>query len=214
VTLHAKVYLAAGIAILLLSGWFFVIWLQAHDDKLKAQATVEAQQEAFDKAVDEIKSLREADTKRDALTAATIAQLTQAAAAQKTPEQIVRWIPQQAPGLPQPITVNIPPSTPSNPTPNAVASIPQADLPKLRDTIESCQLNAVRVTACAADLASRESQLKIAGEQLSVVEKERDAYQTALKGGTFFTRVKRAGKWIVFGGGLTIVAVCGTGHCK
>jgi hypothetical protein len=212
---RAKVEVGLGILFLACTAFGFSQWLAEHDDKIQAQATVAAQKEVFDKAAEQIKSIQQADAERDKQTAATIAQLSAAASAQKTPQQIASWIPQQVPGLPQPITINVPPSTPANPTPNAVASIPQVDLPKLRDTIENCQANYVLLTSCRSDVASRDSQIKILKEQtIPSIEKERDGYKDALKGGTFFTRVKRAGKWLAIGGLAGAAALCGSGHCR
>jgi hypothetical protein len=213
-TTRVKAEIAAGALFFILAAIGLVVYIQEREDRIRADATVAAQKAAFDQAAEQMKTLQAADAKRDAQTAATIQQLTAAAAAQKTPAQIASWIPQQIPGLPQPITINVPKATIDNPTPNAIATIPQADLPKLRDTIETCQLNAVKLTACAADLASRDAQLKIAGEQLSAVERERDAYQTALKGGTFWIRLKRAGKWVAFGAVAGGVALAVSGHVR
>jgi hypothetical protein len=215
ITMRAKIEIAVGILCLILAGIGFSSWLGEHDSRLQAQATVAAQKEVFDKAADQIKSIQQADAERDKQTAATIAQLSATALAQKTPQQIASWIPQQVPGLPQPITITVPPSTTANPTPDAVASIPQIDLPKLRDTIESCQVNTLRLNSCLADVASRDSQIKILKETtIPAIEKERDAYKTALKGGTFWQRTKRAGKWLLIGAGVGAAALCGTGHCK
>ena len=213
-TTRAKVELAAGILVLIAIVIGFSAWLGEHDAKIKAESEVAAQKEAFDKAADQMKTLQAADKERDAKTAETIAQLAQAAAKQVTPQQIASWIPQQIQNAPQPITVNIPPATAANPKPDAVFSVPQADLPTVRDAIEKCQVNAVQLTGCQANLASRDEQLKVAGEKLSAVERERDAYQTALKGGTFFQRVKRAGKWLLIGGAAGAVALCASGHCR
>jgi hypothetical protein len=215
VTTRVKVEIAGAVLFFILGAIGLVVYIQEREDRIRADAAVSAQKAAFDQAAEQMKALQVADAKRDAQTAATIAQLTQAAAAQKTPQQIASWIPQQIPNLPQPITINVPKATPDNPTPNAIASIPQADLPKLRDTIEACQLNAVRVSACAADLASRDKQIEIFNKQtIPSLNNQIEDLQQELKGGTFWVRLKRAGKWVVFGAVAGGVALAVSGHVR
>jgi hypothetical protein len=212
-TIAQKVSLAGGVVLLIAAGFGFTAWLQEHDDKLKAQSTVEAQKQVIDAASEQMRQHQEADKARDEATAKQLDAMQEIAAKAKTPQQIAQWIPQQIP-MPQPITVNIPPATAENPKPNAIASIPQVDLPILRDRLEKCNEDAVKITTCQADLKSRDDQLKSAGDKLAGVEKERDGYKAAANGGTFWLRVKRAGKWLAIGAVGGAVAVCGSGHCK
>jgi hypothetical protein len=212
--LRTKLEIAAGALFLAGSAFGFTTWLQEHDDRLRAQEQAAAAKKDFDQAADEMKQHADADKARDEATAKQLDAMQKIAAQIQTPAQIAAWLPKQVPGLPQPITVTLPPATAQNPQPDAIASIPQADLPTLRDTVEKCRENSVRLSSCQADQTSKQEQLRLAGEQLSAVERERDAYKTAAKGGTFWTRTKRAGKWIIVGAALGAGAVCGTGHCK
>ena len=105
-------------------------------------------------------------------------------------------------------------ATASNPTPNAVISIPQADLPALRDRLSNCDLNANRLTTCEADAVTNTERLRLAGVALSAAENQRDAYRTELKGGTFWRRTKTAAKFVGIGIAIAIAGACGSGHCK
>jgi hypothetical protein len=188
-------------------------WLGAREDRIRMQATLDAQKTVIETAAKQSKDLQSAEAERDKATAASVATLQATAAKQVTPAEIVAWLPRQAP-VPQPITFQIPAATAQNPSPDATASIPQSDLPALRDDVAQCQTCFLKLTAAQADLSSRDERLKLAGEQLSAVQNERDAAIKAAKGGGFWSRVHRSSKWLVIGGALAGGAICGTGHCK
>lgn len=213
-TTRAKVELVAGILVLVACLVGFRAWLAEHDARLKSESDATAQKAIASKADDLIKQLRDADKERAAQTAAEVARAKDDAAKQVTAAQIAAWIPKQIPNTPQPITVNIPPATVANPKPDAIANIPQADMPALRDYISGCQVSTLQLSSCQKGLASRDEQLKQSDVKLTAMTNQRNDLQDELKGGTFFTRVKKAGKWILFGALAAGAAVCGTGHCK
>jgi hypothetical protein len=188
-------------------------WLGAREDSIKMKATIDAQTQVIDAAEKQAKDIQAAEAERDKQTAATVATLQAAAASQVTPAQIAAWIPKQLSG-PQPITFTIPPATAQNPSPNATASVPEADLPALRDQIEKCQECAVKLSTAQADVSSRDQRLLLAQQDLSAMTKERDAAVTASKGGSFWTRVKSKAKWFAIGAGVAAGVACGSGHCK
>lgn len=213
-TLRAKLEIAAGVLALAGAAFGFTTWLQEHDDRLRAQADAAAAKKVFDQAADQMKQHADADRARDEATAKQLEAMQKLASQIQTPAQIAAWIPKQLPAVPQPITVTIPPGTAQDPSPAAIAAIPQADLPVLRDYIEKCREDSLKLSTCEADKASKAEQLRLAGEQLSAVERQRDAYKAAAAGGTFWTRTKRAAKWLVVGAGVGAAAICGSGHCK
>jgi hypothetical protein len=213
-SLRAKIEIAVAIAILIAAVVGARTWLAEHDARLKAEASIAAAQKSADQAAAQTKQLVDADKTRDAQTATTIAKLSEAAASQKTPQQIVKWIPEQLGPLPAPIAASIPAPTPQVPVPDAVVDIPQSDLGPLRDEIASCQRNAVALSGAQGDLSSCQSQLKLAQQQTADADKERDAYKEDLKGGTFWHRVKSGAKMLAIGGAIGIATACGTGHCK
>lgn len=212
-TTRHKLEIAGAIVALVVAAILGGAWLGAREDAIRMKATVDAQQQLIATTAKQAKDLQDAEVERDKLTAANVAVLAAAAAKQVTPAEIATWLPKQLAG-PQPITFTIPTPTAANPTPNATASIPQADLPALRDQIEKCQECALKLAASQADVSSRDERLTLAGEQLSAMSKERDAAVKASKGGGFWSRAKRTVKYVVIGIAIGAVAVCGSGHCK
>lgn len=130
----------------------------------------------------------------------------------KTAAQIAAWLPKQLP-TPTPVKIEVPPSTAKNPAPAAVAKIPQMDLPALRDYVESCKVCSVKLHTAQQDIADKDRQLKLAGEQLSAAEKQRDAVLHAAHG-TFWGRLWTRTKWFVIGAGAGAALLCGSGHCR
>jgi hypothetical protein len=189
-TLRAKLEVAAGA--LVIAGVIFghSIWLAEHDEKLRAQAEIAAAKRAFDQLAVDRRSHEDADRARDEATAKQLQAMQKLAAQVQTPAQIASWIPKQL-SVPQPITIAVPTPTAQDPHPNAVASIPQVDLPALRDAIENCKETALRLSRCAQDLASRDAQIKMADAQIEELKKGNQALETELKGGTFWRRAKK-----------------------
>jgi hypothetical protein len=212
-TARAKWEIAGTIAAFAVFSLAFGSWIGAREDAIKMKATIDAQSQVIGSAQTQSKSIQDAEAERDKATAANVAALTAAAAKQVTPAEIADWLPKQV-QTPQPITITVPAPTPQNPTPNATASIPESDLPALRDQVTQCQVCAQKLTAAQADEAAKDSQLKLAGEDLSAMTKERDAAVTASKGGSFWARLKSKAKWFAIGGAVAAGAVCATGHCK
>ena len=214
-TPRVKGEIVAGVVGLVVLVIVCASWVGAREDAIRAKATVDAQQTVIAAAQKQTKDLQAAEAARDQLTAVNVAALQAAAAKQVTPAQIAAWIPKQLQQLPgTPITLSIPAATAQNPTPDAIASIPQADLPILRDQIEKCQECGVKLATAQQDGTSKDQRLLLAGQQLSAMSNERDAYKQAAKGGPFWSRVKAKAKWFAIGGAVVAGALCGTGHCK
>jgi hypothetical protein len=125
--------------------------------------------------------------------AAQIAAVKQDAAKQVTPQQIAQWLPRQL-ATPQPITISVPAATKDNPTPDAQANIPQADLPFLRDYTSQCEV----AKLSQAQLTSQVVDLKA---EVSKAQDESKQWQTVAKG-TAWSRTRRTLKWI----GITAAA--------
>jgi hypothetical protein len=203
-TLRHKLEIAGALLALAVIGIIGSSWISAREDGIRLKATLDAQQTIISAAVKREKDLQSAETERDRLSAANIAALQQAASRQITPAQIAAWIPKQLGSTP--LTVQIPPATAQNPSPDAIASIPQASLPALRDQIEKCQECALKLSTAQSDLVSKDERLRLAGEQVSALGRERDAAVTAAKGGSKWSRMKRSGKWFVIGAAAGAIA--------
>lgn len=210
--LKHKLLLAALLGALSVTGVAFASWLSAHDAMVKAEATVVAQKEAFDSAAKQIATLRDADEERAKQAAASIEAIRATASRAATPQQIADYLKQtiSQPGA-VPIAVTVPPPTATNQRPDATIS--QDSLAQLRDYTSTCEQCKIARVAADANVVSRDEQLKLAKEQLTSVQRERDAYRVAVRG-TFWGKTKSALKYIVIGGAVGAVAMCGTGHCK
>ncbi len=203
-----------GVIAALVGGYMlFNSWRDSHDAALKLQATLDAKNLIIDAAQKQMDVHAEADKQRDAQTATTLAAMQAAVQKVQTPQQIAAWLPQQF-QTPQPVTIQVPAATPTNPTPDAVATIPQADLPILRDAVAGCQACNVKLTTANADYASLRDQYNLQGTKLKATETERDTAITAAKGGTFWQRTRKAAKWIIIGAAAGAVATCASGHCR
>jgi hypothetical protein len=211
--IHAKV--AAGVLAaggVLYGGYTLV---QEHDARVRAEAIVTANEKIAKTAEVQALALKDEIAKRDQAALDREKALIDAVAKLKTTPQIVPYVQSSlAPNAPVPIIVTVPAATAANPTPNAVISVPQADLPALRDRLSNCDLNAVRFMTCQSDAVANAERLRLAGVALSAAETERDAYKTELKGGTFWRRTKKALEFVGLGVAIAIGAACGSGHCK
>jgi hypothetical protein len=213
ISVRAKVEAAAA-AVVLAGGLFgFRVWLQEHDDRLRAQVDIAAQRKAFDDLAGDRRQHEAADQARDAAAAKQLEALQTTIGKIQTPQQIAAWLPKQV-SVPQPITISVPPATKENPKPAAAAEIPQADLPGLRDFVEKCDECSVKLGAAQADLTSRQAQMADADKQIAALKNQRDDLEVELRGGTFWKRAKRAAHWLAIGGAAGAAALCITGHCK
>lgn len=212
---RTKWEIAGAVAGVLILAWCGYYWLQEHDARMKADATVAANEQKT-KEIDARDAVLKSDqAKRDADSAAREAALIEAVKDLKTPAQIAPFVQKElAPSAPQPITINLPKSTPDNPTPNAIISIPQADLPAVRDRLNKCDIDANAISTCRADSDTKDKQLANAAVKLNAANNERDAYKLELAGGTFWRRTKTAFKFAGIGAAAAAAALCGSGHCK
>ena len=194
-----KALLAAVAVTLLLAAMAIGSYIGAREDRIRMQATLDAQKAVIQQAAQERQRHVQEDAARDTAAQKQLDAMQQLLQRNvQTPQQIARWAPQQV-QVPQPINVNIPPATPQNPSPDAVATIPQVDLPAIREAIAGCKECKLKLETAQQDLASQKEQLRLAGEQLSAVERERDAALKAAKGGGFWQRTGRAAKWFLIG---------------
>jgi hypothetical protein len=168
------------------------------------QAAVAAQTAA---KIDELAAQIKA---RDAQAATAVKAVDAQVQAAKTPDQQAALI-QALAGLKVTPTIVTVPAAPvaglAAPLPNAPQPgdmiVPKADIPQTVNFAANCKKDAIDLSACEGNLSD--------------MNKERAELQsevTELKGGTWWTRLKRNSKWAAIGGALAAGAVCATGHCK
>ena len=201
-------------------------WLEAHDDRMKMQATITAQQQLIAAA-----DARERD--RAATLQQTLAQIADLKRRVQTPAQILSALPQYLP-LPKPIEIAPPPtpaqeqaSTATQPLAGAaaqsdgqgthsnrqgtalpeksplalpekpMAQMPLGDLKPLYDFVQDCR-------SCQAQLVASQADLRDERTKSAALATERDAAVKAAKGGGFWSRLKRHAKWLAIGAGIGV----------
>jgi hypothetical protein len=171
-----------------------------HRARLVAEKTVKQDELAIASAKKQILELQAEDKKRDDAAAEEVQKIRQAAASAQTPAQIVKYIHDQVKGAPAPIDGTIAAPTAADPNPPALFTVPAVDLSFLRDKVATCSADQISVPQLTGDLASCRAQAKLAGDELSKMQNERDAWRTAAKGGTWAQRIKSGA--IKFGFGV------------
>jgi hypothetical protein len=212
-TVRTKIEIALLGLVLSASGLLLRSWLEAHDERTRLQAILDAQKTVIRQVQQQIQTLANDEKQRDAQAQSAIATMRRDLAGIQTPKQIASWIPSQLP-TPSPITLTVPAASPSNPKPDAVAQIPPQDLPSIRDAIESCKECTLELQTAQQNISSKNQQIQLAGEQLSAVGRQRDAAIAAAKGGTFWHRLRQQTKWLLLGAGAAAASLCTSGHCR
>lgn len=209
-TTRAKIEFAIAIVCLVFLAIGFRSWITEHDARLKAETDAKARQEAFDKAGDQIKQIQAAADERDKQSAARVDELIKTAAAAKTPVQISGYSQAQLEGAIAGIKFTAPAPTAADPHPAVVATIPEASLTQLRDTISRCQVDGVQLATCTKDQVDRAAQQKLAATQIEQLKGEVQEYKAAA-GKTFWTR---AWHYTELGGAIAIGVIAGRGSKK
>lgn len=194
-TLRSKIELAAGI--LALAGLAVIAgsYRSAKRDAAKLQETITTQNAA-------IADAGKRETARDAALKVSLAQIEdlKKTTAKATPATIIRTMPAVLP-LPVPITIEAPaPGATPEEIAELPATLPAADIAPLFQFAANCKECEEKLQAATADRA--DDAIKIAG-----LTKERDAAVVAFKGGSKWTRIKKAAKWVAVGVGIGGAAV-------
>lgn len=187
-TLRHKLEIGGALFALVLIGVAGGSWLGAREEGIRLKATLDAQNSVIAEA-----GKRESD--REAVLKVSLSQIEDLKKATQTPQEALKQLPAVLP-LPQPITFNLPPNpaqgSPTQGQAPATASIPAADLKPLYDFAANCK-------ECQARLAEVQADQADDAVKIGALTKERNAAVTAAKGGSKWTRIKRAAKWVVIG---------------
>lgn len=206
-TIQQRWTIAAVVVVLALAALGGYEWLQEHDARLKAEGVTSAEKQVVSQAQ---KSIDQAKTDQ-AQVATALAQKVAGLEAQKkqpvTPAQFVVDLAKVLPNLPQAATVVQVPA--AQQTVNGkveevpstqVVQIPAADLSALQDYKLTCDQTGAKLSACQQSSTDITTQLTGTREQLTATTKERDSWETAAKGGTWWHRTLTAAKWTLIGG--------------
>ena len=86
-----------------------------------------------------------------------------------------------------------------------VAAIPVSELGSAADLVTSCEQCKLDLTASQSNVSSLQKQVGNDATALKAMQAERDDYKTALKGGTFWSKVKHDSKVVLIGIGIGVV---------
>jgi len=202
-TTRVKLEIGATLVVLVIVAIVGGSWLGAREEGIRLKATLEAQNSVI---VDAVKR----ETVREETLKASLAQLEDLKKSVQSPTQVVQRLPQLIP-LPQPITLNLPAALAQGDAklagvqPGQTATIPAADLKPLYDFAITCKECQAKVLALQQDKVDD-------GVKIGALVKERDEAVTAAKGGSKWTRIKSAVKWLVIGAAAGAVALKASGH--
>lgn len=182
------------------------------NDQAKSAAVQAAESQVQKQLTGEIADLKQQIASRQAGYEKDLAGLESKFQKTATPQQLAKLV-EEAMALKQPIEIITPTPTAAKPNPQPVAQVPLADAPEAKAYVAACEACKFTVPKLEADLTDRAKQIELAGKQIESLKTQRDAAVKASKGGSLLRRVVHDWKVAVIGGGLTVVALCGTGHC-
>jgi hypothetical protein len=161
---------------------------------------LQAQLAAAEKSIADLTSQQ---STRDAQLQKALGQIAQQKQAVQTPAAALQALPAVL-SLPSPIIqAPVPAPTAANaknaPSGPAPVVIPPQDLKPLYDFASDCQ-------ACQAKLTAAQADLKDERAKSQVLERERDSALKAAKGGSIWSRIGRAAKWLAIGAAAGAIA--------
>lgn len=188
-------------------------WVQEHDNRIKAEAIVQAQQAAQQTIAEQLKALSAQQAQFQADQAAKLAASQAQFQKSTTPAEIATLVAQLM-GLKQAPVIVTPAPTPSNPNPQPVAEIPTSEAPQIKAYVAACEDCKIRLQTATEQIAAGAQRESLMTQASASKDKEIAALQTSVKGGSVLQRVGKAAKWILYGAAGAVVLTCGSGHCK
>jgi hypothetical protein len=190
---RALVEILGFIAAALIIAYIGHNWMGDHDARLIAEQQTAAQKQiAAQMATANAELAKERDDTAQALKDAT-AKLGAQRAAAVTPDQLTQLIAQFT-GL-KPTIVAVPSATPGA-APTQIATLPASDLSKIADLATACQQCKLDLTAAQGENASLKQTVANDAQQLTAAQKEAKDWETAAKGGNFWSKLKHDSKVI------------------
>lgn len=189
-----KVIAAIVAAFLLLGGYMFHrSEVDAATERATLQATLKQQGDVIQGLQQQIKS-------RDAVAVKQDSAVDQSVAQAKTQAQIAALIGQLAGLKGQPIQIQLPPAKDGKPLPDAPSYTLTLDQGKqLLDFEASCK-------KCQNDLTAAQGARGDQEKQIAALTQERDAAVKFSKGGSGWSRFKKAAKWLAVGAAIGYAA--------
>ena len=212
-TLNTKLHVILTLALLAAAAYFAHQWLATHDAYLRAEAQSQATQSALAQLAKQQSDLSAELKQTQTAAQSQLSALRQQYAKAQSPDQIGALI-TAAMNLPQPIRITIPPATPDDPDPQPVAQVPLPDAPQAKAFVLQCQECSIRLSAAQKESAIAAEQLTASRQELAITQKDRDAWKSAAKGGSWPRRAAKRAAAFAIDAAVTAVALCASGHCK
>lgn len=201
-----KIRIALEVAAAVLAVMAIGAYVSAREDRIKMQATLDAQKTVQAEYQKQISDLAKQMADRDAQYEADKRAQDQRFANAVSSPQIAALL-SQVMGLRQPIQVLQPQPTAENPHPSAIAQVPDIDFPQVKQYAQQCEECKLNLAKVSSDAADRQAQAALAQKQIDSLKIERDSAITAAKGGTWMQRIKRNAKWLLIGAVAGAIAV-------
>jgi len=212
-TVTTKLNLALTLALLATAAFLATQWLRSHDAYLRADAQSQANQSALSQLAKQQSDLAAQLKQTQADAQSQIAALQKQYAKAQSPEQIAALI-TAAMNLPQPIRITTPSPTPDNPNPKPVAEVPLPDAPQAKAFVQACQECSIRLDAAQKSSTIAAQQSVTLQRQLTLTERDREAWKRAAKGGSWPRRAAKRIAAFAIDAAITAAALCASGHCK
>jgi hypothetical protein len=206
--------LALLIALLLALGAFFAYnWIRAHDDYVRAQAQVKADESTLARLAKQQTDLAAQFKQTQAEQQSQLAALHKEYAQAQSPQQLSALI-SSVMNLPQPIRITTPPATKDNLNPQPVAEVPLPDAPQAKAFIEACQECQIQLATAKKQATISTQQTNALKQELTLTQKERDTWKRTAQGGSWARRAAKRATAFAIDAGITILAACASHHCK
>lgn len=211
-TLRVKLEIAAVVLVLLLVGIGLYSYQIERENRIRAEATTQAQQDVQKQLAQQVSDLAKQMAARDAVYQSELQTLGSKFQSATSPAQIAQLVAGLM-GLKQPVTITTPPATPQDPHPLPVAQVPLEDAPQVKAYVEQCETCKLNLAKATSDAADRAKQAELAQQTIDSLKKGNDTLTVALKGGTWKQRAWRDTKTAAFGGAVVLILACALGHC-
>jgi hypothetical protein len=197
-----KVLVAIAL-VLALRGYF-----QEREDRVRLDAELEASRQLLVKNQHELDAVTRGMAERERETRVMVKQIQELKARPASLREIVREIPQYIPFQQPP---EIPPPSPDAPEAPPKLELDESQAQDLRKFYLDCRQATFELRACQENAEDWKRKETLWEERERILTEQRDAAVRAVKGGTFWTRLKRESKYAV---GAAGGAGVGAGLCS
>jgi len=205
----SKTWILGIAAVVILLGFFIGYeLLQEHDARLKAESVQAAQAQVIKTNQDAINKAQSDQIQTANDLKAQIAAISNQRTIIVTPQQAAS-VANTLPNLPQQVTVQQVPATPTAPATSQIV-IPAADIPAFQKYKLDCDESSAKLFACGKDKVDLQAELDSTQNQFKASEINAASWEATAKGGTLWHRIKHDAIII----GVTGITAYGVGRLQ